>query len=120
MKHKILFLIYFFLSTGVVASELCYEFEIKEQGIKSLTFRSGSQKNFYDVNISKGKSNFQSSYYCSKKNNVLFCSGDDDSGTFELNTSEGSLIISNMTLGEPDSETLSIFKTKKILGKKCN
>lgn len=119
MQKRLLLIICFFLSTAVMAEDFCFEFEIKKQGIKSIVLKSSSKKDFYDIKVTKGSLEFESSFYCSKKNSVYTCSGDDDSGSFEFNHSEGGLLISNMTLGEPDSETLNITKTSKILGNIC-
>ncbi|OUR96310.1 hypothetical protein A9Q84_08100 [Halobacteriovorax marinus] len=119
MKKKVITLICFFISSGVMAEKFCYQFQVEKQAIEKLVFKTSSQKNFFEVVIKTKKKMFKNTYYCHLKHSILKCSGDDDSGLFEFDKNERSLTISNMTFGEPDSDSFKVTKTKEITGESC-
>lgn len=101
-----------FMTIGHSASAKdCFSFDGKVFEIETL------KKNTLSITQQDNKALSQW-FFCSTKGKLTTCSGDDDSGVFEL---EGDLIriTSPVTLGTPDGPSFELVSSKPLVFKSC-
>lgn len=106
---KRIFYILILISFNLNAADFCSEFSYKSEKLVVRPSKSGALVSF---------KNYKSDFRCKKMKGVYECNGDDDSGQFRFDANKNTLMIKDISFGEPDGKSFQITK-KDLKGKNC-
>jgi len=122
MKKLLLAMILTLFSfSSTLAVEVCMEFQVNQQGINHIKLKTHEMKGYYSIIIKHGKKIEDNYYSCYKDEDHYSCDGSDDTGSFRFEIKEKTLVIDNLTFGDPDipQSIYRVGKTGVLKGKDC-